>query len=564
MNDKKTRKKMTFSKVVIWLLGIIVALQVISGGAYFEQIYDVFQTPEQSDPAYSTQNVYTAYIGLSGQDTQDNTGVVISSVVTGGPGEKAGIQVGDIITAIGTHAVRNSVDFKSAIAACAPWECVEVFLLRDGVALTLNAVLEMKPELIAPPHSQIHSQVPENPVTIPPETSWPHDNTEMTNRYPSLPSDLREHVLIGSRDIGISATLTGDVLITVILVNDPTSTWTTEDIANVKTGDAAVKAQLISEASSYGAQLNITLEYLQVTVDTTEEADSQSWAEEVIFNAGLGSLATASAELERTRGVKEAPILLYVNAKERSYSRPNNGEYTEYAIIWDYSAFTVQHELSHLFGAADFYMPSEVEKCADRYWPNSIMLSEKDFVTDDLTAYLIGWTNTLSDNALAFLYETAHITPKDVADEYEKQCHTGYVENWEVNGDYITGYLDFGILEGEGKVIYADGGWEEGYFEFGSFIRGQCKILYADGGWYEGDYDYGVAHGKGKALYADGSYYEGDFVKGVLEGQGTIVWADGSTYTGQWKNSQYHGYGTHSYADGSSITGNWNYGEFIG
>ena len=63
------------------------------------------------------------------------------------------------------------------------------------------------------------------------------------------------------------------------------------------------------------------------------------------------------------------------------------------------------HELFHQFGAIDLYNQEGVEKVALKYFPNSDMLTVSH-VIDDLTAYLVGWTDTLSAKAQKFLKET--------------------------------------------------------------------------------------------------------------------------------------------------------------
>jgi len=603
-NNAGKNKILPFGKILLLILCIAVALQIISGCNSGE---NVFGSPSggQNAPTSPTGTVSKAYFGLSGQDTDDNTGVLITSVVAGSPAEKAGIQVGDIITAIGSHMISNSMDFKAAASILDPQVTVDVALTRDAVSITLQITPEGKNEAVTQPQQE---------ATQPQSTNPPQNSSnDLQNRHPSIPTDLLGHILVGSRNNGICATFTGNVLITVVFVNDPTSTWTAEKIASTKAGDNAMTAEILSEAASYGANLNITVEYRQATVSTTEESDRAAWAEQVMASAGLGNIATASAELERARGVQEAPILFYVNATERSYAQPNSGEYTEYAIIWNCGSDTVtyRHELYHLFGAPDLYSPQLVKECAQRYYPNSTMLNVDNAVTDELTAYFIGWTDTLSSNALAFLRETAGISREEADQEYKKETYTGYVENWEKNGDYYTGYLDFGILEGPGKVVYKDGSWYEGDFVYGNLVRGKCKIIYEDGGCYEGQMDQGVIsgqgtmvwangdvytgqwkdgkyHGKGKLtnangswndgvfesgafisgqckiIYEDGSRYEGAMEQGQLSGQGTMIWRSGDSYTGQWKNSQYHGFGKLIYSNDSWYEGNFDRGLFSG
>ena len=618
----KSGKKLSFWKILLWIVGIFVALQIVSEGEFGQDLFG--QTGGYTDATESTQIVYKTYIGISGRGTEDNTGIVVDSVVTNGPAEKAGIQPGDIITALGSYGIGNSVDFKVALIRYDPWETVEVSLIREGVAMTLSVTLGEVAEVVTvpqeeatqPQESQGGTTPPQN-VTTPPQGGTGNQgntgSTEVHDRFPSMPPELLDHVLIGSRDKGISATLTGNVLITVIFVNDPTSTWTAEKMASTKAGDAAMTAEVLAEAAGYGVDLNITVEYRQATVGTTEDVDRTAWSEQIMASAGLGSVATASAELERSRGVKEAPILFYLNTTDRAYALPNDGQTTEYAIIWNCGSDTItyRHELYHLFGAADYYFPKAVEESALRYYPNSTMLTGENAVTDNLTAYLIGWKDTLTNDALAFLQETAHLTAEYVEQEHAKEIYTGYVENWERNGYVITGYLDMGVLEGQGKVVEPNGNWKEGLFEYGIFVRGRCKILYengilyegeidqgayngqgtivwaggdtytgqwkdgkyhgngkmiyANGGWSEGVFENGtLANGRCKAIYEDGTRYEGDMVNGAFDGQGTIVWANGDSYTGGFLNGKRHGYGTYRWADGQTMSGTWNNGEFVG
>jgi hypothetical protein len=625
----KSGKKLSFWKILLWIVGIFVALQIVSEGEFGQDLFG--QTGGYTDATESTQIVYKTYIGISGRGTEDNTGIVVDSVVTNGPAEKAGIQPGDIITALGSYGIGNSVDFKVALIRYDPWETVEVSLIREGVAMTLSVTLGEVAEVVTVPQEEAtQPQEPQGGTTPPQNVTTPPQNvttppqgstgnqgntgsTEVHDRFPSMPPELLDHVLIGSRDKGISATLTGNVLITVIFVNDPTSTWTAEKMASTKAGDAAMTAEVLAEAAGYGVDLNITVEYRQATVGTTEDIDRTAWSEQIMASAGLGSVATASAELERSRGVKEAPILFYLNTTDRAYALPNDGQTTEYAIIWNCGSDTItyRHELYHLFGAADYYFPKAVEESALRYYPNSTMLTGENAVTDNLTAYLIGWKDTLTNDALAFLQETAHLTAEYVEQEHAKEIYTGYVENWERNGYVITGYLDMGVLEGQGKVVEPNGNWKEGLFEYGIFVRGRCKILYengilyegeidqgayngqgtivwaggdiytgqwkdgqyhgngkityANGGWSEGVFENGtLANGRCKAIYEDGTRYEGDMVNGAFNGQGTIVWASGDSYTGSFVNGQFHGYGTYIWADGNSVSGTWNNGEFVG
>ena len=67
---------------------------------------------------------------------------------------------------------------------------------------------------------------------------------------------------------------------------------------------------------------------------------------------------------------------------------------------------TIAHELLHQFGAIDFYFPREIEAIAKKYIGDSIMCNSSVDTVDDLTAYLVGWKDTVSENSYLFLKET--------------------------------------------------------------------------------------------------------------------------------------------------------------
>ena len=82
------------------------------------------------------------------------------------------------------------------------------------------------------------------------------------------------------------------------------------------------------------------------------------------------------------------------------------------------------HELLHQFGAVDFYFPERVRQTAERYLPDNVMRS-RCYVVDDLTAFLVGWRETLSAYVLCFLQDTMWITrslySQLLSDEWKKE-----------------------------------------------------------------------------------------------------------------------------------------------
>lgn len=67
----------------------------------------------------------------------------------------------------------------------------------------------------------------------------------------------------------------------------------------------------------------------------------------------------------------------------------------------------IMHELMHQYGAVDFYdyKNEGVQAAAQRYLGQSVMINNA-YVVDDLTAYLLGWTDGISRNDRRFLQET--------------------------------------------------------------------------------------------------------------------------------------------------------------
>lgn len=425
---------------------------------------------------------------------------------------------------------------------------------------------------------------------IQPDTEQNIQLTSPGERLPSVPQEMWNHVLLGTRDAGISATLTDDVLITVIFVDDTSSTWTTEDMEAVKATHATVTNTILEQAASYGADLNLQFEYQQVTLDITLGAnDDTPWTEQALSQAGLYSIAEASSSLEKNRGVQEAPILLYSNTNGRSYAILNaSNTDSEYAIIFkgDTDGSTCQHELYHLFGAVDYYFPAEIEQLAQTYYSDSVMLGEtSEPTTDPLTAYLIGWTDTLSDDALLFLQESSHLTAEYMNSEHEKEIHTGQVQDYQLEAGLYTGNLVMGVQQGWGKMLWDDGSCYEGNWDGGVFngegtctwpsgdiyvgqyedgdIHGQGTYTWANGDMYIGSWSHEEMHGEGTFTWADGDMYTGSWSHGEMHGKGTYTWADGAIYTGQYQNGLEHGYGTYTDPDGEVYRGYWENGNYV-
>jgi 2-alkenal reductase len=109
-------------------------------------------------PALINEGKYPySYLGISGQtidatvaaenDVVENTlGVYVGDVVSGGPAEDAGVQAGDIITAIDDQPVVRFEDLVSHLFnATTPNSTATLTVLRDGETLTLDVTVTERP-----------------------------------------------------------------------------------------------------------------------------------------------------------------------------------------------------------------------------------------------------------------------------------------------------------------------------------------------------------------------------------------------------------------------------------
>jgi len=97
------------------------------------------------------EKVTHAYIGVScstvnAQNAQANhlsvnQGAYVAELAEGGPAEKAGIKVGDIVTKIGDHTVESADGLILAVRSYAVGDTVDVKLVRDGKEMTVSVTL---------------------------------------------------------------------------------------------------------------------------------------------------------------------------------------------------------------------------------------------------------------------------------------------------------------------------------------------------------------------------------------------------------------------------------------
>jgi putative serine protease PepD len=92
------------------------------------------------------QVVQHAYLGLSSSAPLSGSGgAVVGSVVPGAPADRAGIQVGDLVTRVDGRQVFDPSDISTAIGQRKPGDTVDVQVQRAGAQLTLHVKLGQRP-----------------------------------------------------------------------------------------------------------------------------------------------------------------------------------------------------------------------------------------------------------------------------------------------------------------------------------------------------------------------------------------------------------------------------------
>ena len=380
--------------------------------------------------------------------------------------------------------------------------------------------------------------------------------------HAAVPKELQSNVYLDQKECGCCKSFTGDIAIAVVLVNDSVSQWDAESIAELQTMLDTGKADILADAAVYSAELSMEFYYYNagLTGDLYITGNTDHWREDALKSAGLPPLHRVHNYLTEKYDAKEAPVIFAFNKPGRAYARNGIGEYL--VLYSDYDTHTFQHELSHIFGAMDFYYPKDVKTYASEHLPDTIMNAGES--VDALTAYLIGWTDVLADNAQAFLKDTKVVTAAYIRRENKKEVFTGNGTKEFETGTY-TGDLVRGVCHGTGTMQYDDGSWYTGQWENGNWTgAGNGKTIFKDGGVYEGAYLNGKRHGQGTYTFPSGSVYTGQWTEGEMSGTGTIQYDSGNKYTGELLKGNITGTGTMYYADGSQYTGQWLDGKFHG
>ena len=139
------------------LLGINTAIYSRSGGSLGIGFAIPVSTARQVvEQLVATGTVTRGYIGVEPQDVTPELadafklprkdGAIIAGVMRGGPAEKAGVRVGDILVEVEGKPVKNTASMLNVIAQIAPSTIVNFKFLRDGNEINLPIAVGKRPK----------------------------------------------------------------------------------------------------------------------------------------------------------------------------------------------------------------------------------------------------------------------------------------------------------------------------------------------------------------------------------------------------------------------------------
>src|SRR5262245_11786094 len=100
--------------------------------------------------------VHRSYLGVEIRDVDADvakelrlpvdSGALVTRVLPDSPGDKAGLKPGDVVTKIGTIAIREGASLRKVVAGLPVGRPVEVALVRDGKSLVEKVTVEQQPD----------------------------------------------------------------------------------------------------------------------------------------------------------------------------------------------------------------------------------------------------------------------------------------------------------------------------------------------------------------------------------------------------------------------------------
>lgn len=226
---------------------------------------------------------------------------------------------------------------------------------------------------------------------------------------------IRNNYLLTGRNVGASRKLRGDVGVIVCYMKRSPADFPETAVSQFRDAMYDAFNWLEQEAKKRGVPLNI--KSYRFDVDIPKNADPQRVFGLIRDFLSQQTMEATQNHYERTLNLDEAPFILAFDEDGRSFAANQNEGHPyrvdEYSAIFrwgeKYYWTTIAHELLHQFGAVDYYYPDSVKERALQYFGDSVMGIGRTEL-DDLTAYLIGWKDTISAETYWFLRDTMWIT----------------------------------------------------------------------------------------------------------------------------------------------------------
>lgn len=354
-------------------------------------------------------------------------------------------------------------------------------------------------------------------ATRPTEPTLSSEEAALIERLPDVPTHLLSVQALNHRGMGSCKELTGNVAVTVVFVDDAVSSWTQEKIDSFTADLYAGFADLTGHAAQWSVPLNLTLHTSHSTLDYELEPEVASRNLNVILSRAGYDLYGLNESLKQELQADAVPFVIAFNKEGRSYAGQDPDEENVQACYLFSGSYAFKHELLHLFGASDFYYHDLMDFGAMDILEGSIMADSTNDKVDDLTAYLVGWTDQLTSEAEAMLYLIGYIGNEELQAAAQQNVFTGFGTTTYDDGSSYTGYLTMGVPDGWGEMLFPGG-----------------EI-------YRGEFDNGAITGYGCFIWTNGNRYEGYFLAGQLHGDGTMTCANGDVFSGTWDNSTYLG-----------------------
>ena len=293
---------------------------------------------------------------------------------------------------------------------------------------------------------------------------------------------------------GMNREMRGNIGCCYIFVNDPDYQWTEKDqepyISTFRNASDFFQA----EASRYKTGLSVRNFVFSASAakKVSIKSNTKQWVADVFSSMKYRNINDLRTKMMQKHHLDDVCVIFVFPYYGISFAhRQTSGDgAAEYAVFMGLHGFgNIVHEICHLYGAEDYYYTDEVKEYVRRYFGKSVMDVTTDHVIDDLTAYNIGWAETLSSSALAFLAAAASISP----------------EEWDACG-----------LEAIKTKR------EKEYHESDKSYVGEKKD--------------GMRHGYGILNLSNGDRYEGEFARNTFHGKGTYYHKNGAVTRGFFQN----------------------------